>query len=547
MEIGIKDAIPTYCGGLGILAGDALASSADLKMAIVGVTLLYRKGYFKQKIDENGNQSEEDQQWDPNEELIKLENTIKIRIKGEDVTVGCWMYEMEGLSGIKNPILFLDTDIEGNSEYFRRVCDRLYQGDHRDRIAQEMILGIGGVKMLTSLGCDIKKYHMNEGHISFLTLELYKEIDSPDKINEIRKKCIFTTHTPLPAGHDVFDEGLVWEMAGEYIPNKAEFDVFKDGALNMTLLGLEFSGFINGVARKHRKVSKTMFPEYEIESITNGVHPVFWTSDPFIKVFDEYIPEWKGTPESLRAAINIPDEKIQDAHMDAKRYLIEYVKKTTDIDLDMNKFTIAFAKRFVKYKRPDLIFHDIERLKSIVKEKGAIQLIFSGKAHPGDEEGKSLLRKIFEIKNTLNDPNITIVFLENYGIEAARFLTSGCDIWLNNPRRPYEACGTSGMKAALNGMPHFSVLDGWWLEGHIEGVTGWSIGLHPYDANFDQDVSPDDEAEDLYKKLNDEILPMFYNDKKKWCKIMKDCIAINGSFFNTHRMIEQYEMEAYLK
>jgi len=322
MEIGIKDEIPAYAGGLGILAGDALKSCADLKLQIAGVTLLYKKGYFKQKLDENGNQTEEEQNWDPSDELQKLENQVKIRIKGEDVTIGCWMYELKGVSGAKIPILFLDTDIEGNSEYFRRVCDKLYQGDHTTRISQEMILGIGGVKMLESLGCNISKYHMNEGHTSFLTLELYRQSKAVDKKKDVRKKCIFTTHTPIPAGHDKFDEGLIREMAGEYIPEQDDINIFRDGMLNMSHLGFEFSNYINGVARKHKNVSQMMFPEYEISSITNGIYSTFWASEPFEKLFDEYIPEWKEAPFSLRAAINIPSKKIWSAHIESKKLMI---------------------------------------------------------------------------------------------------------------------------------------------------------------------------------------------------------------------------------
>ena len=547
MEMGLKDEIPAYAGGLGILAGDALKSCSDLQLPVAGITLLYKKGYFEQKLDDKGNQTEEEQNWDPSEELKRLNNTVTIQIRGEDVKIACRMYELEGVSGNKNPVLFLDTDLKENSDYFRRVCDKLYQGDHDVRISQEMILGIGGVKMLRSLGCDIKKYHMNEGHTSFLTLELYKQSKAADRKNEVRKKCVFTTHTPVPAGHDKFDEGQIREFAGEYIPDKSELDIFSDGTLNMTHLGLEFSAYINGVARKHSKVSKEMFPEYQIESITNGVHFLSWASDPLKKLFDEYIPEWKEDPFSLRAANNIPEEEIREAHTVSKNELIKEVKKRTGTQLDPEKFTIGFAKRFVKYKRPDLIFYDPERLKSIIDEKGPIQIIFSGKAHPGDEEGKGLIRKVFEIKDKLDKEKINIVFLENYGMNTAKLMTAGCDIWLNNPRRPHEASGTSGMKAAINGVPHFSSLDGWWLEGHVEDVTGWSIGLHPHDKNFDEDASPDDEAEDFYNKLKNKVLPMFYEDKKNWQKIMKNCISINGSFFNTHRMMEQYVNEAYLK
>lgn len=545
MEIGIDDSIPTYAGGLGVLAGDALKSCADLKLPVIGISLLYSKGYFRQKIDEQGNQTEEEQQWDPGKYMEKLDNRVKIKIKGEDVTICCWMHEIEGIAGSKQPVLFLDTDIEGNSEYFRNVCHRLYQGDRRDRVAQEMILGIGGVEMLKSLGCNIRKYHLNEGHTSFLTLALYRDSGADDKKKDLRGKCIFTTHTPIPAGHDEFDEKLVRDMAGDYIPE--DIDIFDDGVLNMTRLGLMFSGYINGVARKHRKVSKQMFPEHDIESITNGIHARSWTSEPFRKLFDEHVPEWYEDPFSLRSALNIPEENIWDAHVKAKKSLIKEVKEKTGIELDIDRLTIGFARRFVQYKRPDLIFHDLDRLKSIAHEKGDIQIVFSGKAHPGDPEGKRLIKEIVSTKKKLEGSKIKVVFLEDYGIRTAKLMTAGCDVWLNNPRRPHEASGTSGMKASVNGVPHFSTLDGWWLEGHIEGMTGWCIGLHPKDPEFDKDVSPDDEAEDFYSKLDGKVLPMFYRDKGSWRRMMRTCIAINGSFFNTHRMMQQYVMEAYFK
>lgn len=541
MEIGINEDVKTYAGGLGILAGDALKSCADLQLPVAGVTLLYKKGYFKQKIDENGNQIEEEQNWDYQNILKKLDTKVKVRISGEDVVVGCWAYEIEGVAGGKKPVFFLDTDIEENNEYYRTACHRLYQGDRRDRIVQEIILGIGGVEMLKSLGFEIEKYHMNEGHTSFLPLALYKTHNK----EEIRKKCVFTTHTPVPAGHDIFEESLVREVAGEYLPQ--DISIFENGKLNMTHLGLKFAGYINGVARKHRQTSGKMFPRYDIESITNGIHARTWVSEPFKELFTKHIPEWHDDPFTLRAAINIPQDEIWEAHAKAKRQLIEEVKEKTGQELDFDKLTIGFARRFVEYKRPHMIFNDLDRLRTITKEKGNIQVIFSGKAHPSDPTGKRLIQEILEIKGKIQDENIRIVFLEDYSIKTAKHMIAGCDIWLNNPKRPHEASGTSGMKAAINGVPHFSVLDGWWLEGHVEDVTGWSIGLHPYDPTFNEDKSPDDEAEDFYRKLEEKVLPLFYHDKDNWIKMMKSCIAINGSFFHTHRMMQQYVIEAYIK
>jgi len=547
MEIGLNDEILTYSGGLGILAGDALKSCADLKLPVAGITLLYKKGYFRQRVDEEGHQTEEEQEWDYEKILKRLGSKVTVRIGNEEVAIACWLYELEGASGARKPVLFLDTDLEENSEYFRKVCHKLYQGGKRERLAQEMILGIGGVRMMESLGYNVKKYHMNEGHTSFLALELYRTSSAPDRLEDVRSKCVFTTHTPVPAGHDIFSESDVRELAAEYIPDTSEIDIFDDGKLNMTHLGFRFSGYINGVARKHRKVSTQMFPEYAIESVTNGIHTSSWTADSFKALFKNYMQECYDDPFSLRSAMNIPEEEIWEAHMQTKKMLFETVKQKTGTELELGKFTLGYARRFVEYKRPDMIFYDIKRLERIAEEKGGLQVIFAGKAHPADVAGKGLIKKIIETRKKISSEKIKIVFLEDYCISTAKLMISGCDAWLNNPQRPYEASGTSGMKAAVNGVPQLSTLDGWWLEGHIEDVTGWSIGLHPHEAHFDEDTSPDDEAEDFYNKMEKKILPMFYSEPDKWRRIMKSCIAINGSFFNTHRMMQQYVMEAYFK
>ncbi len=520
MEIGIDESIPTYSGGLGILAGDILRSADNLKLPIVGITLLYKKGYFHQNI-ENCLQVEQEETWNPEEKLKKLDNKVTITIGDETLTVACLSYRN---------ILFLDTDLDENPPHFRIITQKLYQ---EDRIKQEMVLGIAGVKMLDELGYDIEKYHMNEGHSAFLTLELLKQR------KDVKKMCVFTTHTPISAGHDRFPKSKIKEYFREYTLHDEMFD---GEELNMTHLGLRNSGYINGVANRHRTITEKMFPGFDIESITNGIHATFWTCEPMAKLFDRYLPNWRDDPFSLRGAMNIPRPEIWEAHMEAKRALIAEINSKTDKGFDEDIFTIGFARRFVSYKRSDLILSDIGRLKKIIKDKGQVQIIFSGKAHPYDQQGKDIIKRINEkIKST----DVKIVFLENYNITIAKLLISGCDIWLNNPKRPLEASGTSGMKAAVNGVPQFSTLDGWWLEGHIEGVTGWSIGIHPSDPHFDEDETPDDEAQDLYKKLGEVILPLFYGDREQWMRMMRACIAINGSFFNTHRVVQQYVMEAY--
>jgi glycogen phosphorylase len=540
MEIGINSKIPTYSGGLGLLAGDLLRSSADMEVPIIGVTLLYKKGFFKQKIDSEGNQREENETWVPESFLTKLPNKIKLDIGGRVVVVGCWLYELKGVNGNFNPVIFLDSDFPENLESDREITQKLYGVGEDYRIMQEAVLGIGGVRMLKDLGCGIEKYHMNEGHSAFLTLELYNSF-SVDKIDSVRKKCVFTTHTPVPAGHDVFNRQAVEHILGNNINNEIREQLFFNNTLNMTYLGLKFSNHINGVAKKHKEVSKKMFPDYHIESITNGVHSVFWTAEPFRKLFDKYIPNWRDDSFNLRYVMGLPKEKIWAAHVKSKDKLIAYVNKKCNVKMNQKVFTIGFARRATGYKRAEMLLSDLNRLEEIAKKYKGIQIIYAGKAHPNDGEGKEIIKRIFwKIKEM---KNVKVCFIENYNIDVAKMLVSGVDLWLNTPLSPKEASGTSGMKAAHNGVPHFSVLDGWWLEGHIENVTGWSIGPHPQEQIQDEKR----DLEDLYSKLEYIILPTYYNSRDKWTEIMMHTIAINASFFNTHRMVQQYVMNSYFK
>jgi len=542
MEIGIDPDIPTYSGGLGVLAGDTLRSAVDLELPVIGITLLYKKGYFKQTIDNQGNQSEQNVNWKPLEHLKKLKDIITVQIEGRDVKVGARVYAIKGITGSENPIIFLDTDIPGNSDYDREITQHLYGGDNKYRLAQEIILGIGGVRMVQSIGCNsVRRYHMNEGHSSLLALELCKMVDpTSDVIENVRAKCIFTTHTPVPAGHDQFERGMAESMLGDMITDIVRDELFIDGKLNMTYVGLRFSTFINGVAKKHGEVSRHMFPGYHIESITNGVHTAFWTSEPFEKLYDKYMPGWKSDSFSLRYVLGIPKEEIWKAHQTAKKGLIDFVNKKSGVGMDVNTFTIGFARRSAAYKRGDMLLEDVDRLVGIAKKHG-LQIVYSGKAHPKDGYGKEIIKKIFSGMEKVKG-KIKVCYIENYGIEIAKKLVSGVDLWLNTPLRPREASGTSGMKAALNGIPHFSTMDGWWLEGHIEKVTGFSIGSHP-----DIKAGPDhgEDVEDMYTKLEYVILPRFYKERDRWIDMMKHSIAINGSFFNTHRMLQQYVLNAY--
>lgn len=541
MEIGIDNRMPTYSGGLGILAGDTIRSGADLKVPMVAITLIYRKGYFRQRIDENGWQHEEPVSWSVEEFLEEMPQRVSVSIDGRDVNLRVWKYAMYGMSGFTVPVYFLDAELPENTQQDRRLTDHLYGGDEYYRLCQEVILGIGGVKMLRALGYDnISRFHMNEGHAGFLTLELLREEGDREGVSElqietVREKCIFTTHTPVTAGHDKFPIDLVRRVLR--IPemlSSIESLAFYEGLFNMTYLALNMSSYINGVAKKHGEVSRLMFAGYEIDAITNGVHAATWVSEPFHELFNLFIPEWKEDNFSLRAALGIPGEDIMKAHAEAKRNLLYHVKNETGVDMDENILTIGFARRSASYKRGAILFEDIERLKRIALKVGQIQVIYSGKAHPRDQGGKEIIKRIFDAAKSLQD-KIKIVYLQDYNMDIAKKVISGVDVWLNTPQPPMEASGTSGMKASLNGVPSLSVLDGWWIEGHIEGITGWAIG--------ESDHSKD--AESLYEKLENIVAPTFYHKRNHFVEIMRHSIALNGSFFNTHRMMQEYVLKAY--
>lgn len=534
MEIGIDERIPTFSGGLGVLAGDTLRSAADLQVPMVGITLLYRKGFFKQKII-NNQQQESAVIWKPEQFLTLLPEKVTVQIENRDIQMQAWQYVYKGVRNHSIPVLFLDTDIPGNSEYDRTLTDKLYGGDQYYRLCQEIILGVGGTRLLATLGCSPEKYHMNEGHSALLALELCKRFGD---IEEVRQHCVFTTHTPVAAGHDAFPKEMAERALGELAQGVLCEELYHENTLNMTYVGLRYSHYINGVAKRHGEVSREMFPGYRIESITNGIHTGYWISSPMAKLFDEHIRGWRADPFSLRYVLSIAPEKIWDAHMESKRDIISFVNGKYGTEMDPHVFTIGFARRATAYKRADLLFLDVERLKAIAA-KHPVQLIFAGKAHPNDTQGKEIIRKINELLPTLP---IKACYIEDYDITVAKKLIAGVDLWLNTPQRPREASGTSGMKAAANGVPHFSTLDGWWLEGHIEGTTGWSIGVHPKE-NAACDNAAD--AQDLYAKMEYEILPRFYEHRDEWINTMRHTIAINGSFFNTHRMVQQYVMNAY--
>ena len=552
MEIGLRDDIPTFSGGLGVLAGDTVKSAADLALPFVAVTLISRKGYFMQEIDDMGRQTERPVVWDPSELMVTVPEEVSVTIEGRPVYIRAWIYSVDSLREGSVPVIFLDTDLQENDPEDRKLTHYLYGGDEAYRIKQEAVLGIGGVRMLKKLGFEIKKYHMNEGHAAFLTLELLhenkKDIEEVwDELHiwdfeAVKELCVFTTHTPVEAGHDKFSYDLYRTFLGDYFPENVLRQLAGDDNINMTLLGFNLSNYVNGVAKKHGEVSQSMFPGYKINAITNGVHSYTWTSRGMKRIFDKYLPGWANEPELFVRIGVIPDEEIWDAHIEAKKKLIDYVNSVSDAGMDHDTLTIGFARRATAYKRADLLFSDLERLKNI--GAGKIQIVYAGKAHPRDGEGKQLIMKIFSYIKELKG-KISIAFIQNYNMEIALKLVSGVDVWLNTPLRPLEASGTSGMKAAHNGVLNFSVLDGWWIEGHIEGYTGWSIGPS-------SGVTPDNnmdkiDAEDLYNKLESKIIPAYYDDRKAWIRMMQNAIGKNAYYFNSHRMMRRYVTEAYIR
>ena len=532
--------VPTYSGGLGVLAGDTIRSSADLKLPLVAVTLVSKKGYFRQEITKDGKQVEHPVEWDPSKFMTMLPVDVKVQIQRRDVRVKTWLYNMKSLTGGLVPVLFLDTDIEGNAPEDREATSFLYGGDEGYRLKQEIVLGIGGARMLEALGFEIRKYHMNEGHSSLLTLELLRKYRMD--VDKVRRLCIFTTHTPVEAGHDKFSYDNVLNVMGEVIPLETLKKLSGQDRLNMTLLALNLSEYINGVSKEHREISEELFPGYEIHSITNGIHSYTWTCESFRKIYDKYLPGWANEPELLVRVDIIPDYEIWYAHMEAKKELIDYVNKATGVGMDYDTLTLGFARRATTYKRANLLFSDLQKLKEINK-RGKMQFVFAGKAHPKDEEGKRMIEEVFGYIKKL-EGEIKIAYLQNYDLALAAKLVSGVDVWLNTPLPPLEASGTSGMKAAHNGVINFSVLDGWWIEGWIEGVTGWSIGSCP-DENLSSEESRIRELEDLYNKLEYVIIPMFYHNRDEWIKMMQNSIGKIAYYFNSHRMMRRYFTEAY--
>ena len=550
MEIGLEQALPTYSGGLGVLAGDTIRSAADLRLPMVAVTLAHRQGYFTQQLGADGVQREAPRPWDPGALLPEVPHRVTVQVEGRPVRVRAWRYEVKGVSGHVVPVYLLDTRLPENGEYDQALTDSLYGGDNRYRLCQEVVLGMGGAALLAELGMTPAtgtQYHINEGHAALLCLHLLErhlgarpafEAGVSDA-EAVARHCIFTTHTPVPAGHDRFSGELARQVLGPKAALLDKLGLWEGTELNMTRLALRCSRFINGVALRHQEVSQEMFPEFPIGAVTNGVHAGTWTSEPFRRLFDKHIPNWRHDNLYLRYACTLPLAEVRAAHAEAKQLMLDAVAERTGQRLDPKVFTIGFARRAATYKRADLVFTDLDRLRAIAEQVGPIQFVFAGKAHPRDEFGKQLIRNVHAAARALGD-KLRVVYVENYEMALGALLTAGSDLWLNNPVRPMEASGTSGMKAALNGVPSLSVIDGWWVEGCVEGATGWAIG--------DDQPLPDDpeaSAAEMYYKLERIIVPMYYGLPFQWAQVMRNCIALNGAHFNTQRMVMQYVQNAY--
>ncbi|HEX6113881.1 MAG TPA: alpha-glucan family phosphorylase, partial [Geminicoccaceae bacterium] len=544
MEIALRPEIHTYAGGLGLLAGDVARACADLELPIVFVTLISRNGYLCQEIDDVGRQVDRADPWAIEPWLSPLGAKIALRIEWREVWVRPWLYLVEGPAGYEVPVILLDTDLEENAPEDRRITHRLYGGDQADRLRQEIVLGIGGLRILRALGFGIHTYHLNEGHAALLGLDLLRrytrpaDLTLPDECSDylrdlctacifdlmrVRELCVFTTHTPVEAGQDRFPYPLVEQMLGDFMP----VDQLKllGGAenLNMTRVALNLSGYVNGVAERHAETSRRMFRGYRFHAITNGVHASTWTFASFARLYQAHIPHWQHEPELLVRADRLPDEQVWRAHMEAKRALLSAIQELQGVTLDPDLPLIVWARRMTGYKRPELLFSDPERLAAIARRQ-PFQVVFAGKAHPQDASGKdaiaSIHRPTAEFEGVLK-----VVFLPNYEMALARTLVAGADVWLNTPLPPMEASGTSGMKAALNGVLNLGVPDGWWAEAAIDGETGWAIGDGmPEHADRDAGI--------LYDKLEHEVLPLYHTDRTKWIWMMKQSISKIGYYFN---------------
>jgi len=592
-EYGLHHSLPFYAGGLGFLAGDYIKECSDLKVPLVAVGFMYPEGYVQQRIREDGWQENLDQILDRDAASISRvfnekgeQIVVKVPLIEPPIHVAVWKVEVGRVC-----LYLMDTDIEINDPWNRSISARLYSGDMEQRLRQEILLGIGGSEVLEALGIKHSVLHLNEGHAAFALLERIRDgvqggMDYEEAADQVRRTSVFTTHTPVPAGHDVFPFQLMEKYFHSYWPALGlDHDRFlrlgvhpgaPNAGFNMTALALRMSGYRNGVSKRHGEVARRMWqalwpelPEDEvpIDYVTNGVHVPTWIEPKLELLFNKYLgPHWledHDNPSVWELVEKIPDEELWKTHYWLKIKLIDAIRERSrqrwakeraspsivlagGALLDPSVLTLGFARRFATYKRADLIFYDLERLKNLLNDPWRpIQIIFAGKAHPADDPGKQVLQRVF---NATRDPATggRIAFVEDYGEQFAQYMVHGVDVWLNNPAPPMEACGTSGMKAALNGVPHLSIMDGWWMEG-FNGKNGWTFG---------QDESGDNrgqaDAEAIYRILEEDIIPLYYKvsddgTPHDWVKVMKESIKSNGPRFSTRRMVKEYIEKFYTK
>ena len=592
-EYGLHHSLPFYAGGLGFLAGDYLKECSDLKIPLVAIGFMYPEGYVSQRISADGWQESVRFQLDREAASISrvVDDTgrpliVKVPVIEPAIHVAVWKVDVGRV-----PLYLLDTDISANEPWNRGISARLYTGDLEQRLRQEIVLGIGGAEVIQALGISHSIAHLNEGHAAFALLErirdrLLEGFTFADALQRVRETTVFTTHTPVPAGHDIFPFQLIEKYFAGYWPSLGiDRETFlqlgthpdNPAGFNMTAFALRLSGFKNGVSRKHAEVANSMWrslwdkdrsvADGPIGAITNGVHVPTWIEPKMELLFNKYLSrDWLDShdePALWEKIDDIPDEDLWKTHMWLKIKLFDIIRERTrqrwflerlspsmmiagGAMLDPSVLTIGFARRVATYKRADLVFHDMERLKAMLRDRWQpLQIIFAGKAHPDDHPGKMILQKIV---NFAKDPDFAgrIAFVEDYGEQFAQYLVHGVDVWLNNPVPPMEACGTSGMKAALNGVPNLSIMDGWWLEG-FNGKNGWGFG--------GEDIAGDRSAADsesIYRILEKEIIPLYYGNlengvPRAWVKVMKESIRSNAARFSARRMVKDYVKNFYVK
>jgi starch phosphorylase len=589
-EFGIHTSLPIYSGGLGILAGDHCKESADLGIPLIGVGFAYPQGYFHQRLRADGWQEDiyekmkrEDAPMESAAASVGDRYVLEFKVGDLRVFVEVWRVSLGAL-----PIYLMDTDVDENTPSDRELTARLYGGDKDHRIRQEMVLGIGGVRVLRALGLQPAVFHANEGHTSFMLLERVRElVQSGRKFSEaaeeVQASTVFTTHTPVAAGHDAFPFEMMdrhfrgyWDELGLTRDEFMNLGAW-EGSFNMTVLALRMARWKNAVSELHGRVTRRMwqnlFPDHDdvipITHVTNGVHAPTWIAGELAQLFDRHLgPEWVERHDDVafwNRVVDIPDEEFWNVHVLLKRKLLTFVRErarerwTVDgVDprqviamgtlLDPDALTLGFARRFTGYKRASLIFHDMERIRKILLDSWKpVQILFAGKAHPADDYGKHLIHEIYSIAAD-NGFAGHVAFVENYEIHTAHFLTPGVDVWLNNPRPPLEACGTSGQKAGMNGVLNVSILDGWWYEGH-NGNNGWAIGEAPDDLDVRNDDAAD--AESLYRLLEEQIVPLYYDRDQNdiphgWVRMAKESLRSIVPRFSASRMLKEYTTRMYV-